>query len=192
MHKIVLGIVAVLWALSIPGELQAQAAAPRTPRGTATYVTSAEIEATLQKTASAAVSDQALRIVNINDQYNAAVGVVHRAKTVGQPTPNGIEHSEITEVYYVMRGSGTLVTGGTIENPRAAAPDSPTVALLNGPSTMGGAIQGGASRRIGPGDVVIIPPNTPHWFSEITTDEIVYIIMRVDPQRVLPAGYMPN
>ena len=43
---------------------------------------------------------------------------------------------------------------------------------------------------IGPGDVVIIPPNTPHWFSEITTDQIVYLVVRVDAHKVLPAGYV--
>jgi quercetin dioxygenase-like cupin family protein len=42
---------------------------------------------------------------------------------------------------------------------------------------------------VGPGDVVIIPPNTPHWFSDIATDQIVYLVVRVDPHKVLPAGY---
>jgi oxalate decarboxylase/phosphoglucose isomerase-like protein (cupin superfamily) len=156
-----------------------------------TYITSAEVRAVAAKTANLAVSDQAIRIVNVNGEYNVAVGVVHRAKTVGQPTPNGIQHSEITEIYHVIEGSGTLVTGGTLENPRPAPAESPTVALLNGPSTNGGAIRGGASRTIGPGDVVIIPPNTPHWFSNVATDQIVYLILRVDPNKVLPAGYMP-
>jgi quercetin dioxygenase-like cupin family protein len=64
------------------------------------------------------------------------------------------------------------------------------VTLLNGPSTNGGAIRGGVSRTIGPGDVVIIPPNTPHWFSNITSDQILYLILRVDPHKVLPAGYV--
>ena len=42
--------------------------------------------------------------------------------------------------------------------------------------------------EIGPGDVVIIPPNTPHWFSEITSDQIVYLVVRVDPTKCyLPA-----
>jgi quercetin dioxygenase-like cupin family protein len=50
-------------------------------------------------------------------------------------------------------------------------------------------VEGGVSRKIGPGDVVVIPPNTPHWFSEITTDQIVYLVVRVDPHKVLPAGY---
>jgi oxalate decarboxylase/phosphoglucose isomerase-like protein (cupin superfamily) len=156
-----------------------------------TYVSSAEVRAVAEKTADVAVSDQAIRIVNVNGEYNVAVGVVHRARTVGQPTPNGILHSQITEVYHVIEGSGTLVTGGMLENPEPAPADSPTVALLNGPSVRGGAIRGGVSRTIGPGDVVIIPPNTPHWFSNVSTDQIVYLIVRMDPHRVLPAGYLP-
>jgi len=46
------------------------------------------------------------------------------------------------------------------------------------------------SRKIGPGDVVIIPPNTPHWFSDIPTSKIVYLVVRIDPDKVLPAGYI--
>ena len=166
-----------------------QAQTPHLPRGTATDVTNDDIQATLKKTASAAVSDQAIRVVSINDEYNVGVGVVHRAKYAGKPSPNGIEHSQITEIYHVLEGNAVLVTGGTIENPRESAPDSMVVKVLNGPSTGGGAIVGGVSRKVGPGDVVIIPPNTPHWFSDISSDQIVYLVVRVDPRKVLPAGY---
>jgi uncharacterized cupin superfamily protein len=152
-------------------------------------VTNDDIQATLKKTPNAAVSDQAIRVVSINEEYNVGVGVVHRARTTGRVAANGIEHSQITEIYHVMEGNATLVTGGTIENPRESSPDSQVVKVLNGPSTGGGAIQGGVSRKIGPGDVVIIPPNTPHWFSEISSDQIVYLVVRVDPHKVLPAGY---
>ena len=162
-----------------------------TPRGAATDVPNADVEATLAKTASAAVSDQAIRVVSINDEYNVGVGVVHRAKTkLGEKgNANAVEHSRITEVYHFIRGNGTFVTGGTIDNARDVAPESNVVKVLNGPSTSGGVVNGGASRTVGPGDVVIIPPNTPHWFSEITTDQIVYLVVRVDPHKVLPAGY---
>jgi quercetin dioxygenase-like cupin family protein len=162
---------------------------PHMPRGTATDVTNDDIQATLKKTPTSAVSDQAIRVVSVNDEYNVGVGVVHRSRTTGPARPNGIEHSQITEIYHVMEGSGTLVTGGTIENPRESSPESQVVKVLNGPSTSGGAIQSGVSRKVGPGDVVIIPPNTPHWFSEITSDQIVYLVVRVDPHKILPAGY---
>lgn len=159
------------------------------PRGVATDVTNAEIQAVVQKTASSPVSDTQIRVVGINDEYNIGVGVVHRAKTTPQSRGNGIEHSQITEIYHVIEGNATFVTGGTIENPRESAPDSQVVKVLNGPSTGGGAILNGVSRKLGPGDVVVIPPNTPHWFSEITSDQIVYLVVRVDPHKVLPAGY---
>src|SRR5947209_1462438 len=116
-----------------------QAQTPHLPRGTATDVTNDDIQATLKKTASAAVSDQAIRVVSINGEYNVGVGVVHRAKTTGKASPNGIEHSQITEIYHVIEGNATLVTGGTIENPRESSPDGMVVKVLNGPSTGGGA-----------------------------------------------------
>jgi quercetin dioxygenase-like cupin family protein len=46
------------------------------------------------------------------------------------------------------------------------------------------AIQGGVSRRISKGDMVIIPAGTPHWFSEIQ-ETLAYTVVRVDPQRVV-------
>ena len=61
---------------------------------------------------------------------------------------------------------------------------------MNGPITEGSSIQNGMSRKIGPGDIVIIPPNTLHWFSEIPSDKIVYLVVRIDPHKVLPAGYI--
>lgn len=177
------------WIAVVLLSAAARGQTPRLPRGTAVDVSRAEIEATVQKTASAKVSDQAIRVVNINGEYNVGIGVVHRAKTDAAGTGGGVEHSRITEVYHVIEGNATLVTGGTIGNPREFPPDSNVVKVLNGPSTQGGAVQSGVSRKIGPGDVVIIPPNTPHWFSEITSPQIVYLVVRVDPHQVLPAGY---
>jgi mannose-6-phosphate isomerase-like protein (cupin superfamily) len=192
MQKIILTLITFVFALAIPNRFpaQTQSPAPHLPRGTATDVSSGEIRALAQKTAAAPVSDQALRVVSINREYNVGVGVVHRAKTAGKDAPGGIEHSQITEIYHVIEGNATLVTGGTMENLMEVPPDSPTVTVLNGPSTRGGSIQNGVSRKIGPGDVVIIPPNTPHWFSEITSDQIVYLVVRVDPHKILPAGYV--
>jgi mannose-6-phosphate isomerase-like protein (cupin superfamily) len=193
MKKIMLGFLAFafLFALAIPKSFRAQtpSSAPHLPRGTATDIGSAEIQALVQKSAADRVSDQAIRVVSVNSEYNVSVGVVHRAKTSGKDAPSGIEHSQITEVYHIIEGHGTLVTGGTLDNAKEVRADSPVVTVLNGPSTGGSGIQNGVSRVLGPGDVVIIPPNTPHWFSEITTDQIVYLVVRVDPHKILPAGY---
>src|SRR5260370_4534923 len=182
---------AFVFALSIPSGFrsQTQSPVPNLPRGTASDISSAEIQSLVQKTAPDRVSDQAIRVVSVNGGYNVSIGVVHRAKTSGKDAPSGIEHSQITEVYHVIEGNGTLVTGGTLDNPREMRADNPVVPVLNGPSTAGSGIQNGVSRQIGPRDVVLIPPNTPHWFSEIPTDQIVYLVVRIDPHKILPAGY---
>ena len=181
----ILAVLAVALSCARPSGAQT----PHQPRGTATDVTNAEIMATVQKTASSPTSDQAIRVVSINNEYNVSIGVVHRAKRDATQTGGAIEHSQITEVYHVISGNGTLVTGGTITNPTESAPTSTVVTVLNGPSTGGAGVENGVSRKLGPGDVVIIPPNTPHWFKEITSDQIVYLVVRMDPHKVLPAGY---
>jgi oxalate decarboxylase/phosphoglucose isomerase-like protein (cupin superfamily) len=186
MQKPMLGTLIALCALSVGSQIFAQL---HTPRGTATDVTNADIQATLAKTPNAKVSDQQIRVVNVNGEYNVGVGVVHRSRTEGPQTANGIEHSQITEVYHVISGNATLVTGGTIQNEKESPATSPVVKVLNGPSSGGGAIINGVSRKVGPGDVVIIPPNTPHWFSQIDSDQVVYLVVRFDPHKVLPAGY---
>jgi mannose-6-phosphate isomerase-like protein (cupin superfamily) len=183
---------AFVFVLAIPGGYRAQMSglAEHLPRGTATDISSSEIDALVKKTAADRVSDQAIRVVSINGEYNVSIGVVHRAKTSDKNVPGSIEHSQITEIYHVIEGHGTLVTGGTLDNPREIPGDNEVVTLLNGPSIGGTAIQGGVSRKLGPGDVVIIPPNTPHWYSEITSDQIVYLVVRVDSHKILPAGYV--
>ncbi len=183
MQKFTSGAFALGLAFSMAGV--AWLHAQNMPRGTATDVSKAEIDATLQKSAAIAVKDQPLRLVSINGEYNIGLSAVHRARLEAHDTSVGVEHSQVTEIYHVISGTGTLVTGGIIENPKVAS-------AQNGPSVSGGPVRGGVSRRIGPGDVVIIPPNTPHWFSEITSDQIVYLSVVVDPHKSLPAGYGPE
>jgi mannose-6-phosphate isomerase-like protein (cupin superfamily) len=159
--------------------LLASSASAQLPRGTATDVSAEEIRATLKKTEATPVSDQSIRMVDVG-AYDVGIGVVHRTG----PNQTAIEHSKITEVYHVIEGAGTLVTGGTIADAKPSAPESQVVRVLNGPSTAGPSIQGGGSRRIQAGDVVIIPPNTPHWFTNIE-GTIVYLVVRVDPEKVV-------
>ena len=43
-----------------------------------------------------------------------------------------------------------------------------------------------------PGDIVVIPPHTPHGFVEITSERIVYTLIRVDPQQLLELRSGPD
>jgi mannose-6-phosphate isomerase-like protein (cupin superfamily) len=157
--------------------------------GTATYVPSAEIRAAVEAPETGPTLDSVLRVVAIGGaiegEYNVGVSVVRRAKVDGRTPPDALSHAAITEVYHVLEGSGVLVTGGSLEGETALPADGRVVRELVGPSSRGSAIAGGTKRRVGPGDIVIVPPNTPHGFLEISSERIVYLLVRVDPQRLL-------
>ena len=149
-------------------------------------MTNADIRATIAKAPADGILDQQIRIVDMG-KYNVAVGVLHRS---AKPAQQGaIDHARVTEIYHIIDGSGTFVTGGTITNARAVAADNVITTILVGPSTSGSGIQGGQSRKVGPGDVIIIPPGVAHWFSAVESD-MNYLVVRVDADHVLPAGYV--
>lgn len=170
MQKLVLG------ALAMMVVLPAQPVAPPS----ATYVSAADVVATVNQMNPAAVSDRQIRMVDAGG-YHVGVGVVQRP---GSAKQGSIEHDKLTEVYYVLEGTGTLVTGGTQIDGKPIAPDSVTYRELAGPSATGTGVTGGQSRRVAPGDIVIIPQNVPHWFSGID-GTIKYLVVRVDPERLL-------
>ena len=151
----------------------------------ATDVPKADLEATLARAPAAGVMDQQIRVVDIG-KYNVAVGVLHRA---AKATQTAISHSQVTEVYHIIEGAGTFVTGGEMLTPTPSPADGNTVRVLVGPSTGGTSIRGGQSRRVGPGDVIVIPPGVAHWFSAVERD-MNYLVVRVDAEHVLPAGYV--
>jgi quercetin dioxygenase-like cupin family protein len=59
------------------------------------------------------------------------------------------------------------------------------VRLFNGPGNNGTSIRNGVSYDLKPGDVVVIPAGTGHWFTKID-DHIVYLMVRIDPDKVTP------
>jgi mannose-6-phosphate isomerase-like protein (cupin superfamily) len=165
--------------------LASSARAQPAPPASATDVTRTDFMTVLKSMNPDGVTDQQVKVVDIG-AYNVAVGILHRS---GKAKQTAIAHSDITEIYYVINGAGTFVTGGTMNGAAAVDPAGTVVKVLVGPSTTGLAIGGGQSRRIGPGDVIIVPPGVAHWFSAIESD-LDYLVFRVDPGHVLPAGYV--
>ncbi len=145
----------------------------------ATHITADDILATIANAPADRVSDQQIRHIDAGG-HNVGVGLVHRPPTTSL---GAIQHHNQTEVYYVVQGRGTLVTGGELTGASPLDPEGNIVRTLTGPSSLGG-IAGGQSREIGPGDMVIIPTNSPHGFSEIT-EAITYIVVRVDPDQLV-------
>ena len=157
------------------------------PPTEATDVTKAEIDI-VQKHPEGGI-DRQIKVVDMG-KYNVAIGVLHRnaIKPSSTGTVTGIAHTQVTEVYYVTSGSGTLVTGGTILNAKPLPPDAEVVKLAVGPS-LNGTFQGGQRRKVSVGDMVIIPPGVLHGWSEVE-DHVTYVSVRPDADHVLPAGYV--
>jgi uncharacterized protein GlcG (DUF336 family)/mannose-6-phosphate isomerase-like protein (cupin superfamily) len=75
-------------------------------------------------------------------------------------------HTRDTDIIHVLGGSATFVTGGTVIDGKATAPDE-----LRGVS-----IASGERRRITKGDVLIVPAGTPHWFQEVSGPLTYYVV----------------
>lgn len=75
-------------------------------------------------------------------------------------------HTLDTDIIYVMQGNATFVTGGTVAEAKETAANE----------IRGARIDGGDTRRLGKGEVIIVPANTPHWFKEISGEFLYYTI----------------
>jgi mannose-6-phosphate isomerase-like protein (cupin superfamily) len=155
----------------------AQAAAPAAPAAPATpvpaaFVSPADIARMLENGIVKNAVDQPMQSVDVHGG-KAVVAMLHRDRAEA----GALIHERATETYYILHGSGTIVTGGSLGTPKP----TDLTRLGAGPS-LTGTRQGGDSRRVGPGDIVIIPAGTPHSFSELDSP-ISYLVFRFDPQK---------
>ena len=157
----------------------------------ATHIPVSEIMAAYQGLGR--IPDQQVRVVDIGNNINVGVGILRREST---QTDEGegitaLSHRDITEVYYVLSGSGILETGGDGEGDREFPPASSLVRELVGPTDVR-TVKNGETMTISAGDVVVIPAGVLHGFRKIL-DQITYLSIRIDPDQVLPTGYIhPN
>ena len=152
----------------------------------ATDIKASEIQAVVEAPTGGA--DRQIKVVDIGT-HNVAVGVLRRGKTTPGAPVGAINHEQVTEVYYVVSGSGTLLTGGTVDNARPAPADGEIVKVAVGPSNNAVFREPAQKRKLEAGDMVIIPAGVYHGFTDVT-DHIEYVSIRSDPNHVLPAGYV--
>jgi len=150
MRKTVIGaaLAAVLAVSAVVVTAQQKGAPPPTKL----FTTAAEVQALIAKSKSERKEGQAIvaqRILTLAP-YNA--GLEYRA-SVG---PAAV-HEKEAEMFYVIDGSGTMITGGKLT----------AETRTNAANLSGTGITGGESRNIGKGDFIIVPQGTPHWFSQI-------------------------
>jgi mannose-6-phosphate isomerase-like protein (cupin superfamily) len=145
-----LGVAAM--AMAVTAVVHPAAAQPPPLPTDVTFASSADIAALIAKARADHKDDQptaGARILqlspyNANLEYRTGVG------------PAAVHETE-AELFYVLDGSGTLITGGKLVGEKRLNPQNLT----------GTGVTGGMSRAVAKGDLLIVPENTPHWFSAI-------------------------
>ena len=90
--------------------------------------------------------------------------MVHASRREG---PGIVEvHTKDADILYVLKGSATIVTGGTMVDGKPIAADE----------IRGREITGGETRQLVPGDVMIIPNGVPHWFKDVQAPFLYYVV----------------
>ena len=99
--------------------------------------------------------------------FDGAGGRNYMVHASRRETPGMVEvHTKDTDILYVLKGTATVVTGGTMVDGKTIAPDE----------IRGREITGGETRKLVPGDAMIIPNGVPHWFKEVQAPFLYYVV----------------
>jgi len=179
-NRVVLGVVATI-LLSVLSALAAayppppqSPGAPSSATTSSIYISAEEIATTLKQSIANNVVDQPINAIDVTSPtaHRASLALLRRT----QPETAALIHDRVTEIYQVVEGAGTIVTGGTLTD----AKETDLTRVNAGPSRTG-VHHGGDSRRVGPKDVIIIPAGTAHRFSGLD-GPITYLVYRFEPR----------
>jgi mannose-6-phosphate isomerase-like protein (cupin superfamily) len=159
-------LIAGLAAAALATAASAQPAAGPPP--VKTFTSAAEAAAMLAKARAEHKPGQAILAQRILTLPPYAAAMEYRA-AVG---PAAVHETE-AELFYVIDGSGTLVTGGKLREEKRTNPEN----------LSGTGIDGGETRKVAKGDYFIVPEKTPHWFSAIDKE---LVLMSVHVPRKSP------
>ena len=136
------------WAQA-PAQPPAATQNPSTPTDRASYMSSADVAAALAKLPADRPSSN-IRVFGLAP-YNVNI---ERRNPVAQ---GASAHEAVAELFMVVEGTGTMLTGGTIPN-----------ATKNGTNLQGKTIEGGVRQKLSKGDWLIVPAGIPHQFVDLT------------------------
>ena len=153
MRTMIMGLAFTLVAAVALAKQPARQPAPQSSeKPTKIFTSSAEVTALIAKAKSERKEGQSI-VAEPMLELGSYDGHLEYRPSVG----SAAVHEKEAEIFYVIDGSATLVTGGKLVKETRTDPTN-----LNG-----SAIEGGTSRTITKGDFILVPENTPHWFSSI-------------------------
>jgi len=75
-------------------------------------------------------------------------------------------HERDADIIYMLEGTTTFITGGTVVGGKTTAPDE----------IRGSSVRGGEARTLSKGDVIVVPKGTPHWFKDVSGPVLYYVV----------------
>ena len=182
MRQLILMTAGLICAFAL-GHLWAQNVEPSCNMCPATYVAAEELAEYAFVGRQSGFVDQQVRSIDIG-KSKVQIAVAYR-DALEERRGRVAEHDLVTEVYVVLSGSGTILTGGDLINKVRRPSDNRAVQFLNGPGNNAEDVRDGATHKLKQGDVFVIPAGTGHEFTKID-DHITYMMVRVDPDKVVP------
>lgn len=184
MNKKIFPLLLLLPVVFLLGRLSAQEdVQPSCLMCAAEYLSLEEISKYMQVGRDKGITDQQLRSIDVG-RAKVQIAVAHRGQ-IEQRIGRVAEHDLVTEVYYVLSGSGDIMTSPELIDSVRRADDNRAVMTLNGPGHNAADVRNAVSHQLKAGDVFIIPAGTGHEFTRIP-DHITYLMIRVDPDKVVP------
>ena len=166
--------------------LLAQEPKPTCNRCSATYIPKSELDAYTARAIKYHIVDQQVRSIDLG-KAQIGIGMVTRGKiTPGSTQGEAVaEHEQVSEVYYIIDGSATLLTGPGLVDAKKRPDNMKTVREQNGPGYSAKSITNPMTTELKAGDMIVIPAGTGHWFTKID-DHITYMMVRIDPDKIVP------
>ncbi|HYR89974.1 MAG TPA: hypothetical protein VE422_38240 [Terriglobia bacterium] len=169
-----------VFAMTSPSSSQSRGQAPPNMPGSFTFIPRADLEAVMGPTR----GDRPARVVNIAGAANLGVYILHYPASKNPLPPSSFYHSEISELYYVIRGEGTALLGGELQNPAWRDTNTQSFREVSGPG-VAGTIKNYKSQKWSAGDIIIVPAGIPHTIGfEVTVPNDILRVV-VDPKRSL-------